>query len=77
MIKIMLKELMWERNLSAVDIQKQTGIHATTISKIINGKHKNCGLDTVDKLCSVLNCKIQDLLVFEHCNNQQQNQNLN
>ncbi len=68
MIKIKLRELMWEKNLSAVEIQKRTGIHATTISKIINGKHANFGLDTVDKLCDVLNCKIQDLLVFERAN---------
>ena len=65
MIKIKLRELMWEKNISAVDIQKQTGIHATTISKIINGKSKNFGLDIVDKLCTVLDCKIEDLLQFK------------
>lgn len=56
---------MWERNLSAVEIQRLTGIHATTISKIINGKHTNFGLDVVDKLCDVLDCTVQDLLKFE------------
>jgi len=68
MIKIRLRELMWEKNISAVDIQKETGIHATTISKIINGKHTNFGLETVDKLCTVLDCRIQDLLRFERVN---------
>lgn len=68
MIKIKLRELMWEKNLSAVDIQKETGIHATTISKIIHGKHTNFGLDIVDKLCDVLDCKVQDLLEFEREN---------
>ena len=62
MIKIKLRELMWEKNISAVEIQKKTGIHATTISKIINGKHTNFGLDTVEKLCFVLNCNIEDLI---------------
>ncbi len=65
MIKIMLRELMWQKNLSAVEIQRRTGIHATTISKIINGRHTNLALDTIDKLCDVLDCKIQDLLIFE------------
>ena len=41
MITIKLRELMWQKNISAVEIQKQTGIHATTISKIINGKHSH------------------------------------
>ena len=68
MIKIMLRELMWEKNISAVDIQRETGIHAPTISKIINGKHHNFGLDTVDRLCEVLNCRIEDLLKFERIN---------
>ena len=69
MIKLRLRELMWDKNISAVEIQKETGIHATTISKIINGKHKNIGLDTIDKLCTVLDCKIQDLISFERINN--------
>ncbi|MCM1339024.1 MAG: helix-turn-helix transcriptional regulator [Muribaculaceae bacterium] len=68
MIKINLRELMWEKNISAVQIQRETGIHATTISRIINGKQCNLGLDTVDKLCSVLDCKIQDLITYERVN---------
>lgn len=68
MIKIRLRELMWEKDISAVEIQRETGIHAITISKIINGKHSNFGLDTVDKLCDVLDCRVQDLLVYERVN---------
>jgi len=68
MIKIKLRELMWEKNISAVHIQKETGINAATISRIINKKHNNLSLDTIDKLCNVLNCKIQDLLIYEHIN---------
>ena len=68
MIKIRLRELMWERNITAVQIQQETGINAATISRIINGKHHNLGLDMIDKLCRVLDCKIQDLLIFERLN---------
>lgn len=64
MIKIKLREIMWEKNLSAVKIQQKTGIHPTTISKIINGKNSNFGLDTLDKLCDVLDCSVSDLLEF-------------
>lgn len=68
MIKIHLRELMWEKNISAVQIQKETGIHATTVSRIINGKQQNLGLETLDKLCTVLDCKIQDLITYERIN---------
>lgn len=59
---------MWERNITAVQIQKETGINAATISRIINGKHNNLELDMIDKLCGVLDCKIQDLLSYERLN---------
>ena len=59
---------MWEKNNSAVQIQKETGIHATTVSRIINGKQQNLGLETLDKLCTVLDCKIQDLITYERVN---------
>ena len=68
MIKIHLRELMGEKNISAVQIQKETGIHATTVSRIINGKQQNLGLETLDKLCTVLDCKIQDLITYERVN---------
>ena len=68
MIKIKLRELMWDKRITAVDIQRETGIHATTISKIINGKHTNLGLETLDKLCTVLDCRIQDLIKYERIN---------
>lgn len=68
MIKIRLRELMWKRNITAVQIQQETGINVATISRIINEKHNNLGLDMVDKLCRVLDCKIQDLLIYERNN---------
>ena len=68
MIKIKLRELMWDKNITAIDIQRETGIHATTISKIIHNKHTNIGLETIDKLCEALDCKVQDLLEFIHIN---------
>lgn len=68
MIKIHLRELMWDKNISAVQIQREIGIHATTISRIINGKQCNLRLDMIDKLCTVLDCKIQDLITFERIN---------
>ena len=68
MIKIHLRELMWQKNISATKINRETGLSTTIISQIINGKHTNIRLETVDKLCEVLDCRIQDLLEFERIN---------
>lgn len=59
---------MWQKNISATEINKLTGLSTTLISQIINGKHINIRLETVDKLCEVLDCRIQDLLEFERIN---------
>lgn len=64
MIKIKLRELMWDREVTAVEIQRVTGIGANTISYIIHGKHTNLTLDTIDKLCTFFDCKLTDLLEF-------------
>ena len=68
MIKIRLRELMWERKKTAVQNQQETGINSATISRKKKEKHNNLGLDMVDKLCRVLDCKIQDLLIYERNN---------
>ncbi|MDR1167302.1 MAG: helix-turn-helix transcriptional regulator [Heliobacteriaceae bacterium] len=66
MIKIKLRELMWDKDVSAVDIQRATGIHANTVSGIIRGKRKNIELDTIDKLCKFFDCTLTDLLEFRN-----------
>ena len=64
MIKIKLRELMWDKGITAIQIQHETGIHATTISRILHNKLTNIGLDTIEKLCDVLDCRIQELLEY-------------
>ncbi len=56
---------MWDREVSAVEIERATGIHATTISRIIHNKHANVEMDTIDRLCIFFKCKVSDLLEFE------------
>ncbi len=64
MIKIKLRELMWDADVTAVKISEVTGISKTTISNIIRGKQKNVELDTIDVFCKFFKCKISDLLEF-------------
>ena len=60
---------MWDRDVTAVEINRITGIGVGTISGIIRGKHTNVELDTIDRLCKFFNCKVSDLLEFQNDSN--------
>ena len=62
MITIKLRELLWQKNVSGVELHKATGISQAKISEIIRGKRTNITLDTVEKICLFLDCKISDLI---------------
>ena len=51
MITIKLRELLWQKNVSGVELHKATGISQAKISEIIRGKRTNITLDTVEKIC--------------------------
>ncbi len=62
MITIRLRELLWEKNISGMELHKATGISRAKISEIIRGKRTNITLDTVEKICLYLDCKIEQLI---------------
>ncbi len=62
MIKIKLKELMWEKEVSSKQLAEATGIDPSTISALIHNKRPNVGLKIIDKLCTFFGCKVSDLL---------------
>ena len=64
MIKIKLRQLLWDRNVTAVAVHRATGISQSIISEIIHNKRVNVGLDIINKLCIFLECDINDLLEF-------------
>ncbi len=62
MIKIRLREMLWEHNISSIQLHKATGISQSKISEIIRGKRTNITLDTVERICLFLDCKIDELI---------------
>ncbi|MBR1424530.1 helix-turn-helix transcriptional regulator [bacterium] len=62
MIIIKLRELLWEKNISSVQLHNATGISKSKISEIIRGKRTNVTLETVEKICLYIGCKIEDLI---------------
>jgi DNA-binding Xre family transcriptional regulator len=73
MIRFKLGEMMEKkrfadgRRYSIGEIAASTGLSRVTLSKILNQKGYGTGTDTIDRLCSFFNCKVEDLM--EHMSN--------
>lgn len=61
-----LNELKRSKNYTAAEIAKRTGLPKSTIDKIFGGFNKNPTLDSLEKIAQVLDCGIDDFLVYEN-----------
>ncbi len=64
MIKNKLSEIMGRRRLNMAEVARLAGLTHVTVFKIYHAKTKTIELETLNKLCKALNCRIQD--IFEH-----------
>lgn len=47
-------------------LSEETGIMYKTLCRLCNGQTTSISFDVVEKICSVLNCSITDILEPEH-----------
>jgi putative transcriptional regulator len=65
-IKVELEELMWKRRIKSVNaLSKMTGITRQTLHRLLKGEAIQIDFRTLSILCEVLNCDINELLVFK------------
>ena len=71
MIKFKLKELLDQKEKTMYWLSKETGIRPNTISQWVNNeeleedkKVKSISIDTLDRLCKTLDCKVQELIEY-------------
>ncbi len=64
-MKIMLRELLEKQNISQNQLAKETGISTATLRNISHNRTTRISFDVVEKLCSYLNCGIEDLFRLE------------
>ena len=64
MIKNHLAKLMGEKRYTIVQVAEKTGMSTSTISNLYNEKVKRLDFDTLEKLCKLFNCKVQDLIEY-------------
>ena len=62
MIIINLDVMLAKRKMKVSDLAAQVGITLANISILKNGKAKAVRLETLDKICEVLDCQPGDIL---------------
>ncbi len=55
-----LWKLLIDKNMTKSDLRKAIGISSSTMAKM--GKGENVSLDVIDKICKLLDCKVEDIL---------------
>jgi putative transcriptional regulator len=60
-INCMLSTLMGKRRYSIQDVHELTGLSRNTISNLYNDKASRIDYDTVERLCCLFDCDINDL----------------
>jgi putative transcriptional regulator len=63
-IEIRVDELLIEHGRSFYWLAKETGISHTTLWRLKKGKALGINFDTLEKICSGLNCQPGDVLRF-------------
>lgn len=61
-MKIILKELLESKNKTVYWLMKETGISQKGIYDLVNNKTDGIKFDTLEKICSVLECEPSDIL---------------
>ena len=54
--------ILIDRNMKKKDLMAQTGITGTTIAKM--GRDESVPLETLEKICRILNCSIGDIVDY-------------
>ena len=62
MIRIKLSEVLGRKKMTRKKLSELIGVRPNTIGDLYNEKVKKIDLDLLDRMCSVLECSISDLL---------------
>ncbi|AXY33851.1 helix-turn-helix domain-containing protein [Yersinia pseudotuberculosis] len=69
MIRCHLARLMGERKMKISDVLRQTGLGRNTISLMYKETAQKIDIEALDKLCSLFECEVADILEFTNqCN---------
>lgn len=64
MIIINLEKTMKKQGYNIGTLAEKAGMHRNGISKIINGKNNGIEYDTLNKLCTALDCGVNEIIEY-------------
>lgn len=64
MIVINLDVMLAKRKMSVTELSEKLGITMANVSILKNGKAKAVKLDTLNKICEILDCQPGDILEY-------------
>lgn len=62
-----LFHLMIERGITSTQLQKSCGFSGNILTRLRRNEYVS--LETIETLCRLLNCKTDDILEFDDCQN--------
>ena len=64
MIKCHLSRIMGEKKLRVADVARSIDVHRNAITLLYEETATRVDLETINKLCDFLGCKVEDLFEF-------------
>ena len=64
-VKNNLRILMAKEKMNIKDVHEKTGLSRTTISKLYNEESTTIAFETIQKLCQLFDCAVNDLLYLD------------
>ncbi|TDT71561.1 putative transcriptional regulator [Hypnocyclicus thermotrophus] len=62
-----LSTLMGEHRFSIQEVHERTKLSRTTVSNLYNDKATRINYKTIEKLCSLFDCEVAELLYIDDC----------
>lgn len=66
MIKCHLSTLLGMKKLKVADVVRDTGVNRSTVNRLFHETNNRIDFDTLEKICTYLDCTVGDLLEVIH-----------
>ena len=65
MITIRLGDILKQKGISVYRLSLLSGISNNNLHDLINGKRKQISIDYIDRLCTILEVDVSDIICFQ------------
>ena len=65
-MKVALREIMDNQNITQYKLSKDTGVTTSAINRLTHGKTTSISFELLDKLCEYFQCEVSDILIPDY-----------